>query len=82
MRYRSILPRHKNTNFWSSTIHFVGVDMIKIANSTLIIETYFYMVKEIYCKICSCNSGESNYRHGLDMRDKYANSIINDVFKA
>ena len=27
----------------SSTFHFVGVDMIEIANSILIIKTYFYM---------------------------------------
>ena len=34
----------KNTNVGLSTINFVGVDMIEIANSLLIIETYFYMI--------------------------------------
>ena len=34
----------KNTNLRLSTIHLVDVDMIEIANSILIIETYFYMI--------------------------------------
>ena len=41
MRYRDLLPRHKNTNLGLSTIHLVGVDMIEIVNSILTIETYF-----------------------------------------
>ena len=45
MRYRNILPiETKNTNLGLSTIHLVGEDMIQIANSILIIETYFYMI--------------------------------------
>ena len=34
----------KNTNLGLSSIHLVGVDMIEIADSILIIETYFYMI--------------------------------------
>ena len=34
----------KNTNLGSSTIHLVGVNIIEVANSILIIETYFYMI--------------------------------------
>ena len=34
----------KNTNFWLSTIQLAGVDMIEIADSLLIIQTYFYMI--------------------------------------
>ena len=29
MRYKNILPNHKKYQFESSTIHLVGVDMIK-----------------------------------------------------
>ena len=43
MGYRNILHSHKK-NGGSSTFHFVGVDMIEIANSILIIETYYYML--------------------------------------
>ena len=42
MMYLNILPRHKkNANLGLSIIHLVGVDMIEIADSILIIETYF-----------------------------------------
>ena len=34
----------KNSNLGSSTIYFVYEDTIEIANSILIIETYFYMI--------------------------------------
>ena len=34
----------KNINLGLSRIHLVCVDMIEIANSILIIETYFYMI--------------------------------------
>ena len=59
---------HKNTNLGSSTIYLAGVDMIEIANSILIIETYFYMIlKRINIGLfavetvgaCSCTS----FRH-------------------
>ena len=53
MRYRNIFPRQKKYQFgiypnipeYLSRIHFVGVDMIQIANSILIIETCFYIIK-------------------------------------
>ena len=45
MRYRNISPRHQNINLGLSAIHLVGVDMIEIANSILIIETYFIWYK-------------------------------------
>ena len=44
VRYRNILPRHKNTNLGLSTIHLVGAGMIEIGNSILIIETYLCMI--------------------------------------
>ena len=44
MRYRNILPRQQKYQFGLFAIHLVGVDMIEIANSILIIETYFYMI--------------------------------------
>ena len=81
MRYRNILPRHKNTNLGLSTIHLVGVDMIKIANSTLIIETYFYMIwKRINSGLLAVETFGIEFinLHGLDMRDTYTNSIRND----
>ena len=34
----------RNTNLGLSAIHLVGVDMIEIANSILIKETYFYTI--------------------------------------
>ena len=43
MRYRNILHRHKKYQF-RITINLVDADMIEIANSILIIETYFYMM--------------------------------------
>ena len=43
MRYRNILTKQKISNFGSFTIYLLGVDMIEIANSKLIIKTYFYM---------------------------------------
>ena len=55
MRYRNILPRHKNTNFGLSTIHLVGVDMIEITNSILIYRNVFlYDIKtHQWWPICS-----------------------------
>ena len=47
MRYINILPSHKNTNLESSTIHFVGVDMIEVAHSILIVETGTHSIKNI-----------------------------------
>ena len=42
--YKNVLPIvTKIIHFESFTIHLVGVDMIEIANSILIIETYFYI---------------------------------------
>ena len=39
MRHRNILPNQKNSNLGSSTIYFLGVDMIEIAYSKLIVKT-------------------------------------------
>ena len=45
MRYiETFYLNTKNTNLGLSAIHLVGVDRIEIANSTLIVETYFYMI--------------------------------------
>ena len=41
MRYKNILPNDKNANLGTSTLYVLGVDMIEIANSKLIIKTYF-----------------------------------------
>ena len=42
---RNVFRDTKITNLGLSTIHLVGVDMIEIANSILIIETYFIQYK-------------------------------------
>ena len=44
MRWEIFYLDTKNTNLGLSAIHLVDVDMIQMANSTLIIETYFYMI--------------------------------------
>ena len=61
-----------------STIHLVGVDLIEIAELILIIETYFYMIlkRNIVAYLQLKHYGV--HLHGLDMRDTYTNSIIND----
>ena len=47
MKYRKVLPNHKNANMGSSTVHLHGhVERIpyRYANSRLIIKTYFYII--------------------------------------
>ena len=44
MRYKNIVLNQKKTNFGSSAIYLLGVDMIEIANSKLFKKTYFYMI--------------------------------------
>ena len=44
MSYINIYLDRKNKNLGLSTIHLVGVDMIEIAVSILIIETYFHII--------------------------------------
>ena len=71
MTYINILPSHKNTTLRSWTIHLVGVDMIAIANSILIIETYFYMIwkRAILAYLQLKHKGV--YLHCLVMRFKF-----------
>ena len=53
MRYRNILNSHKKYQFGIiNRIHLVGVDMIEIANSILIIETYFKLDLWIWKHLC------------------------------
>ena len=61
-----------------STIHLVGLDKIEMADSIIIKETFFYMIsKRMHSGLFAVETLGSSL-HGLDMRDTYTNSIIND----
>ena len=44
MKYRNLLPIHKNANMGSSSVHLNGVDLMDIANSRLIIAVCFDII--------------------------------------
>ena len=45
MKYRNVLPNHKNANMGSSTVHLYGVDLIDMQIQDLLLKSIFILYK-------------------------------------